>query len=59
VLFPVLPVGAAPGQQPQCERAAQIAKFFGSQPRAAAAAGAVPAPLTLPATPPKKRKEGC
>ncbi len=74
VLFPVMPQSPAPEQQAQFERAAQVAKFFGGQPRAAAAPGAEPlalptqtaapavAPPTLPAgagSGPKKKREGC
>lgn len=74
VLFPVMPQNPTPEQQSQFERAAQVAKFFGGQPRAAAAPGsatmALPtqaatpavAPPTLPAGAgggPKKKREGC
>jgi 3-mercaptopyruvate sulfurtransferase SseA len=74
VLFPVMPQGPTPEQQAQFERAAQVAKFFGGQPRAAAAPGSQPvalptqaampqvAPPTLPAgafSGPKKKREGC
>ena len=75
VLFPVLPASATPEQQAQFERAAQLARFFGGQPRAAAAGApppvALPAAPSLPAVaapalsgggaapPPRKKKEGC
>jgi rhodanese-related sulfurtransferase len=74
VLFPVMPQNPSPEEQARFERAAQVAKFFGGQPRAAAAPGAEPMPLptqaaapavatpTLPAGAgggPKKKREGC
>lgn len=73
VLFPVMPQSPTPEQQTQFERAAQVAKFFGGQPRAAAAQGSRPvalptqsmpqvAPPNLPAGAgpgPKKKREGC
>jgi rhodanese-related sulfurtransferase len=74
VLFPVMPQGATAEQQARFERALQVAKFFGGQPRAAAAAGSEPmalptqvaipavAPPALPAgvrAGPKKKREGC
>ncbi len=74
VLFPVMPQSPSPEEQARFERAAQVAKFFGGQPRAAAAPGAEPMPLpsqaaapavaapTLPAGAaggPKKKREGC
>ena len=74
VLFPVMPQSPTPEQQAQFERSAQVAKFFGGQPRAAAAPGAEPialptqavapavAPPTLPSGAgggPKKKREGC
>jgi rhodanese-related sulfurtransferase len=74
VLFPALPPSPTPGQQARFERAAQVARFFGGQPRAVAAPGATPlalpaaaavpavAPPTLPAGAgpgPKKKREGC
>jgi rhodanese-related sulfurtransferase len=75
VLFPVMPQSPTPEQQVRFERAAQVAKYFGGQPRAAAAPGAEPmalptqaaapsvAPPTLPAgaggVAPKKKREGC
>ena len=74
VLFPVVPQSPTAEQQAQFERAAQVAKFFGGQPRAAAAPGSEPmalptqalaptvAPPTLPAgagSGPKKKREGC
>jgi rhodanese-related sulfurtransferase len=74
VLFPAMPRNASPEEQARFERAAQVARFFGGQPRATAAAGAEPmalptqaaaptvAPPTLPAgasAGPKKKREGC
>jgi rhodanese-related sulfurtransferase len=73
VLFPVTPQSPTPEQQAQFERAAQVARFFGGQPRAASAPGSGPlalpqatmpqvAPPTLPAgagAGPKKKREGC
>jgi len=75
VLFPVQPGNASAEEQARFERAAQVAKFFGGQARAAAAPGAgeplpmvapaMPsvAPPTLPgsgsAAPKRKKKEGC
>jgi hypothetical protein len=74
VLFPVMPLNPDPEQQALFERAVQVAKFFGGQPRAAAASGAEPpalptqaavpavAPPTLPAAArggPRKKREGC
>ena len=74
VLFPVMPQSPTPEQQAQFDRAAQVATFFGGQPRAAAAPGAEPvalptqaampqvAPPTLPAGAgggPRKKREGC
>jgi rhodanese-related sulfurtransferase len=74
VLFPVMPQSPTPEEQSKFERAAQVAKFFGGQPRAAAAPGAEPtalpaavaapavAPPTLPAGAsfgPKKKRQGC
>ena len=74
VLFPVMPQSPTPEQQAQFERSAQVAKFFGGQPRAAAAPGSEPvalptqaampqvAPPTLPSGAggaPKKKREGC
>jgi hypothetical protein len=74
VLFPVMPESSTAEQQAQFERAVHVARFFGGQPRAAAAPGAVPmalptqaampavAPPTLPAGAgggPKKKREGC
>src|SRR5574341_1209530 len=52
VLFPVMPQDASPEVLARFERSAQVAKLFGGQPRAAAAAGAEPMPLpTLAALP--------
>jgi rhodanese-related sulfurtransferase len=75
VLFPVMPQNASPEEQARFERAVQVAKFFGGQPRAAAspvsepmalptqAAAPAVAPPTLPAgaggVAPKKKREGC
>jgi rhodanese-related sulfurtransferase len=74
VLFPVMPQSPTPEERAKFERAAQVARFFGGQPRAAAALGAEPmalpltaaepavAPPTLPAgagSGPRKRREGC
>ena len=73
VLFPVMPQNPSPEEQARFEKAAQVAKFFGGQPRAAAAPGAEPMPLLPPAAPavaaptlpagagggPKKKREGC
>lgn len=74
VLFPAMPLSPTPEQQARFERAAQVAKFFGGQPRAAAAPGSEPtalptqaaipqvAPPTLPAgagAGPRKKREGC
>jgi len=53
VLFPVQPQAPSPEERARFERAAQVAKFFGGQPRAAAAPGGEPAPpaLAAPAMP--------
>jgi hypothetical protein len=74
VLFPVMPQNPTPEEQARFERRAQVAKFFGGQPRAAAGPGVVPMALptqaaapavaapTLPAGTrggPKKKREGC
>jgi len=74
VLFPVMPSSPSPDAQARFERAAQVAKYFGGQPRAAAAAGGEPmalptaaaapvvAPPSLPAgagAGPRKKREGC
>jgi hypothetical protein len=74
VLFPAMPPSATPEQQARFERAVQVAKFFGGQPRAAAAPGSRPmalpaqaaapavAPPTLPPGAgggPRKKREGC
>ena len=74
VLFPVMPRSPSPEEQARFERAAQVAKFFGGQPRTAAAPGAepmaLPAQAAMPAVPPpslpagasagpKKKREGC
>lgn len=74
VLFPVMPQSPDPEQQARFERAVAVAKYFGGQPRAAAAAGASPmlalsappaAAVAAPALPggarggPKKKREGC
>jgi len=73
VLFPVMPQNPSPEEQARFERAAQVAKFFGGQPRAAAAPGAAPMPLPAQAAPtvaaptlpagagggPRRKREGC
>jgi rhodanese-related sulfurtransferase len=75
VLFPVQPSSPTPDQAARFERSVQLAKFFGGQPRAAAAPGSAPlalpvaavvpsvAPPTLPGggapAAPRKKKEGC
>jgi hypothetical protein len=74
VLFPVMPQAPTPEEQARFERAVQVAKFFGGQPRAAASPGPAPmalptqamapavAPPTLPAGArggPRKKREGC
>jgi rhodanese-related sulfurtransferase len=75
VLFPVKPRSPDPEQQTRFERAAEVAKYFGGQPRAASAPGAAPmalpaqsagpavAPPMLPAggarSGPRKKREGC
>jgi len=57
VLFPVAPENPKPEERARFERAAQIAKFFGGQPRVAVASGPAPAPpvsappLAAPAPP--------
>jgi rhodanese-related sulfurtransferase len=48
VLFPVAPRNATPADQARFERAAQVARFFGGQPRATAASGTEPSSLALP-----------
>jgi rhodanese-related sulfurtransferase len=58
VLFPVAPAQPTEQERAQFERAIQVAKFFGGQPRAAAAPGGAPGELpkveaaALPAPPP-------
>lgn len=74
VLFPVMPLRPSPEERARFERSAQLARFFGGQPRAAAAPGAEPQPLAIPApadvvaptlpagaglSSPKKKREGC
>jgi rhodanese-related sulfurtransferase len=74
VLFPVRPESPTPEQEARFERTAQVAKFFGGQPRVAQAPGSGPAalptqaavpqvaPPTLPAGAgggPKKKRQGC
>jgi hypothetical protein len=72
VLFPSLPASAGAQERAQFERAAQVAQFFGGQPRtagegaAATPAVALPQLTAPPATPgpatpvaKKKKKEGC
>jgi rhodanese-related sulfurtransferase len=48
VLFPVIPPSPTSEQQARFERTVQVARFFGGQPRAAAAGG-VPQPVAMPA----------
>ncbi len=52
VLFPVMPQQATPEQRARFDRAAQLARFFGGQPRLAAAAGSEPQPMAMPAPSP-------
>jgi rhodanese-related sulfurtransferase len=74
VLFPVAPPSPTSDEQARFARAAETARFFGGEPRAATAPGSEPmalparvtapvvAPLTLPAgasSGPKKKREGC
>jgi hypothetical protein len=75
VLFPAAPASPSPEDEARFERAAQVARFFGGGPRAAAGPAAAPvalpapaaampavAPPTLPAGKgggPKKKREGC
>jgi rhodanese-related sulfurtransferase len=74
VLFPVMPPGPTSDEMARFARAAETAKFFGGEPRAATAPGSEPmalptrvtapavAPPTLPAGAapgPRKRREGC
>ena len=72
VLFPTLPADAGPKERARFERAAQVAQFFGGQPRTGGDAATAAAPVELPkltAPPPmpgpatpvarKKKKEGC
>jgi rhodanese-related sulfurtransferase len=75
VLFPTAPANPSPGQRAEFERAVQVARYFGGQPRAAAEPGAAPLALptsaaasavAVPSLPsgagaalPKKKKEGC
>ena len=74
VLFPVAPPSPSPEEQARFERAVQVARFFGGQPRAAVAPGAEPMALPTPAAAPavalpslpagagsgpKKKREGC
>jgi hypothetical protein len=74
VLFPALPPSPAPEERARFERAVQVARFFGGQPRAAAAPGSEPlalptqaaapavVPPTLPAGAgggPRKKRQGC
>jgi rhodanese-related sulfurtransferase len=51
VLFPVTPQNASPGEQARFERTAQVARFFGGQPRAAVAPGSEPQPMAMPVAP--------
>jgi len=48
VLFPVAPPSPSPEEQARFERAMQVARFFGGQPRAAAASGTEPTSVALP-----------
>ena len=75
VLFPLAPAQPTAEERTRFDRAVQVARFFGGQPRAAAAPGGQPVPMALPtssgptvAAPtlpagagggPKKKKEGC
>ena len=74
VLFPLAPPSPSPEEQARFERAVQVARFFGGQPRAAVAPGAEPMALPTPAAAPavalpslpagagggpKKKREGC
>jgi rhodanese-related sulfurtransferase len=72
VLFPVAPQDPTPDEQASFERAAQVARFFGGQSRAASAPGAepmaLPARAVMPAVLPPvlpaagsgpKKREGC
>jgi len=52
VLFPVMPQSPTPEEKARFERAAQVAKFFGGQPRAAAAPGSEPMALPTQAAAP-------
>ena len=52
VLFPVTPANPTPEERARFERAAQIARFFGGQPRAPAAPGAATSPPPQPPAPP-------
>jgi hypothetical protein len=52
VLYPVVPAATTPQANAAFERAAQVARFFGGGPRAAAAdSAALVAPPVMPATP--------
>jgi len=59
VLFPVVPQSPTAEQQAQFERAAQVAKFFGGQPRAAAAPGSEPMALPTQALARRSRLRRC
>jgi rhodanese-related sulfurtransferase len=72
VLFPALPANADAQARAQFERAEQVARFFGGEPRSTGEAAAATTPVDLPkltAPPPvpgpatptakKKKKEGC
>jgi rhodanese-related sulfurtransferase len=48
VLFPVAPQSPTPAEQARFERAVQVARFFGGQPRAGAASGNEPPLVALP-----------
>jgi rhodanese-related sulfurtransferase len=51
VLYPVAPAGATPQEHATFERAAQVARFFGGGPRAAAAAADSGGLMAVPAIP--------
>jgi rhodanese-related sulfurtransferase len=51
VLFPAMPQNPSPLEQARFEKSAQLAKFFGGQPRAAAAPGAEPSALPTQSVP--------
>jgi hypothetical protein len=49
VLFPVQPASPSAEDQARFERAVQVAKFFGGQPRAAVLPGSAPVPMAVAA----------